>query len=57
MVTDATFSQDGRLILISSGDGTAHPEQASFQDVLAKARQLTTRELTLEERKLYLGAP
>src|SRR5204862_302112 len=57
VVTDAALSHDGHLILTTSGDGVARLDYATFEDVLTRARQLTLRPLTLDERKTYLGAP
>jgi WD40 repeat protein len=55
-VTSAAFSPDGRHMVTTSTDGTTRLYDANFEDVLAAAKRLVTRELTRTERETYFGA-
>ena len=55
VVTSAVFSPDGRQVVTASVDGTARIFLVNFDDLIALARQSVTRQLTCEERVLYLS--
>jgi len=53
-VNGAKFSPDGKYIVTASADGTARIYLVHIQDLIALAKTRVTRELTCEERQLYL---
>jgi len=54
-VTGAQYSPDGRFILTTSNDGTVRQYAASIDELMALAHTRVTRDLTPEERAVYLG--
>jgi WD40 repeat protein len=54
IVRSAAFSPDGRYIVTASDDGTARIYLTRIEDLMELARSRVTRELTPEERRLYL---
>src|SRR6266542_2630871 len=59
-INTAAVSSDGGWVATGSDDGSARiyalNVQTSLADLLARARERVTRELTPEERDKYLGA-
>lgn len=56
LVTGASFSPDDRTILTSGLDLTVRLSPARLEDWLASAQKRVARELTCQERNLYLGS-
>lgn len=56
-VWSAVFSADGRFVVTASRDGTVRQYIVKLDDLLALATHRAGRELTPEERILYLGEP
>ncbi|MCA1565891.1 MAG: hypothetical protein LC803_09690 [Acidobacteria bacterium] len=63
-INDASFSPDGKMVLLAGSDGTArlwdlHPQvnpNLSMPELLALACARATRNMTVEEWRLYMGS-
>ena len=54
-VTDVVFSPDGTKLYTAGTDGTVRVYLMDLDDLLGLARARTTRSLTSEECRVYLG--